>query len=500
MGRERRLLWALALCTAAPLACGEPASPADGGDGDGDADGDVDADADGDVDADADAGGDGDVDVDADGDADADADGDPACALPEPFDLGASYGETLHVAVDGDPGGDGSEAAPLASIREAVGRAGPGTRVLVHAGTYRGSIWLEDVRGEPGRPIAVVGDGEVVLDAGGEGEVLHVAGATHFVLEGLTLRNASVNGLNVDDGGSAETPSEQVVLRRLVVRDIGSGGNNDCVKLSGLDRFFVLDSDVSGCDAGDAIDMVGCHDGVIAGNRFHDSPGSGGVQAKGGSADVLVHGNLFVDVEGRGVNAGGSTGDPYFRPLDAPYEAARIVVVANVFVRPGVDSGAAIAYASCDGCVFANNTVWDPQTWVARILQDNPAERIVDCRDGLFANNVVVLDVADLRTFVNVGAGTAPETFLFASNLWLARDQGPDWAGPALTDGLPPEEGGLYQLDPAFEDEDGQDFRIPAGSPAAGAGRVVDRLAPMPPDFHGRCFGSPPSIGAFEAP
>src|SRR5690606_17304789 len=136
------------------------------------------------------------------------------------------------------------------------------------------------------------------------------------------------------DGGSYETPAEHVVLRNITVRDVGSGGNNDCIKLSGLDRFFILDSDISSCNEGDGIDMVGCHHGVISGNTIHDTF-DGGIQAKGGSADTIIHGNRFIDVAGRSINAGGSTGLEFFRPIDAPYEAARLRVVGNVFVRSG---------------------------------------------------------------------------------------------------------------------------------------------------------------------
>jgi hypothetical protein len=158
---------------------------------------------------------------------------------------------------------------------------------------------------------------------------------------------------------------------------------------------------------------------------------------KGGSSDSWVHGNWFEDVAGRGINAGGSTGLAFFRPIDAPYEAARLTIEANIFSRGGASSGAAIAFVGCDGCSFIHNTIIEPQTWVARILQETVDPRFVPSRNGVFANNIVVFDSADLRTFVNVGGNTAPETFVFASNLWFSRDQA-GFTGPTLTDGIPP--------------------------------------------------------------
>jgi parallel beta-helix repeat protein len=52
-----------------------------------------------------------------------------ACAM--------ALGGTLHVAPDGDDGGPGSAARPLATIAAAVTRAAPGAEIVVHAGTYR---------------------------------------------------------------------------------------------------------------------------------------------------------------------------------------------------------------------------------------------------------------------------------------------------------------------------------------------------------------------------
>jgi hypothetical protein len=419
---------------------------------------------------------------------------DPACALAEPFDVGVTYASELYVATDGNDSADGSSGAPLATIRAAAMRATPGTRVTVRAGTY-GAVALGTVAGTAGAPIAFVAEGDVTIDAS-SGTGWAMSDAAYVVVEGFTIADAAVHGMNIDDGGSYDTPSHHVVLRGLTVRDAGSGGNNDCIKMSGVDDFWVLGSDVSGCDRGEIIDMVGCHRGVISGNHFHDTVQSG-VQTKGGSADVLVHANVFADIPGRGVNAGGSTGLEFFRPIDAPHEAARIRVVANTFIRNGETSGASIAFVGCDACAFVHNTVIEPRTWIARILQESTDARFVPSRDGVFANNVIVLSTADLRTFWNVGAGTSPETFVFARNLWYATDQAAGWSGPTYGGtGIPAETDGLVQMDPAMIDRAAGDYHLAPSSPAAGAG--IASPFPLPPDHDGRCFADPPTLGAFE--
>jgi hypothetical protein len=416
--------------------------------------------------------------------------------LPDPFDAGVTYERTLYVSPEGGPDGDGSAEAPFGTIRAAVARATPGTRIVVKAGTYAGSTSLTGLRGEPERPIAIVAEGKVVLEATGAQPLLSGSDLRYVVIEGFTLRGSTSHGINFDDGGSYESPAEHLVLRNLTVAGAGSGGNHDCIKLSGVDHFFVLDSEVRGCNRGEIIDMVGCHHGLISGNYFHDTV-AGGVQAKGGSSDILIHGNLFAGIPGRAVNAGGSTGVRFFRPLDAPYEAARIRVIGNVFVRNGAAGGATIAYVGCDACVFAHNTVVEPKTWLVRILQESTAERFVPSRDGVFVNNLMVLRTADLKGVVNIGPGTAPETFTFGSNLWYALDRGADWPGPTLGGAIPAETGSLVQIDPRFVDLDRGDYRILPASPARGAGRQI--RFPMPPDYEGRCWASPPAVGAFEA-
>lgn len=413
--------------------------------------------------------------------------------LPEPFDAGVTYSRTVHVATNGSTNGNGSPEAPFDSIRAALPHAKPGTRILVHAGSYAGAVSLTGLAGEPGHPIALTAEGEVILNAPGVPAILGGSDLRHIVIEGFTLKGATTHGINIDDGGSYDTPADHVILRRLTIAGAGSGGNNDCIKLSGVNDFFVLDSEAWGCNRGEIIDMVGCHNGLIAGNYFHD-PIASGVQAKGGSSNILIHANIFADIPARGVNAGGSTDLPFFRPIDAPHEAAAIHVSGNVFIRTGQG---AVAYTGCDSCVFAHNTVIEPKTWVARILQENAASRFAPSRNGRFVNNVIVLNRTDIRTFVNVGAGTAPESFEFGSNLWFARDEGVNWTGPVYTGGVPKETGSVIQRDPLFADFRNGDFRLLLHSPARAIG--LPGASGNLPDFDGHQWRNPPSAGAFES-
>ena len=429
-------------------------------------------------------------DADASGrDAAVDGDGGTGedCRLPAASDVGAVYERTLYVAPDGDDAADGSEGAPLASIGEAVGRATAGTRILVRAGTYGGQLRATDLHGAPGRPIGIVGEGEVTLDASGSPSAIHLSRPRHVVVEGMTVTGGGAAQINIDDGGDATMPGEHVVLRNLAVR----GSRRYCIKLAGVSHFWVLDNVVEDCGQ-EGIDVVGGHDGVIAWNVVRDMPDAlSGIQVKMGSADVLIVGNRIQGVYDRSINLGGSGRDDLYRPLDAEYEATRLQAIANV-IEPAAGRGIAVSFSGCVDCVFANNTVYRPATWVGRILVGGRSTS----RDGLFANNLVVLAVDDLDSFINVGAGAEASTFTFANNLWLAIDRDASWPGPELAEPIPPEVEAVVQRDPELLDPESGDFQIPPTSPAAGAGRPLEGDWP---DHDGRCFASPPSIGAFEA-
>lgn len=420
------------------------------------------------------------------------------CGLPATFDAGRTPVAEVFVAPRGDDrSGDGSPARPFATIGRAARAAGPGTAIRLRPGVYAGGAFVENLRGTADAPIwigGVPGDVRPVIEGGGE--ALHLVRSAYVVVHDLEVRRTTANGINADDGGVTTGPVEahHLVFRGIEVAEVGGSGNQDCLKLSGVADVEVRDSAFRACGgggSGSGIDIVGGHRIRIARSRFEAMSGNA-VQAKGGSADVEVWANVMRDAGGRAVNMGGSTGFAYFRPpLDAAAvnaEARDIRVVANVIV--GGD--APVAYVGCVGCLVAHNTLVDPGRWVARILQETTSRdgfTFAPASGGRFVNNVVSFQRARLSTFVNVGGGTAPETFTFAHNLWYASDA-PARSQPSLP---VPEVGGIVGRDPRLDAA----FRPAPGSPARAAGVAV---AGVRGDADGRCYADPPSIGAFEGP
>ena len=140
-----------------------------------------------------------------------------------------------------------------------------------------------------------------------------------LIIENLEVSGATGNGINCDDGGdyANSNATRHLVFRNLSIHDIGTGRNNDGLKLSGVNDYFVLNCEFARMSAGGSgIDQVGCHLGLIAGCTFSNATGSAGnaVQCKGGSEDIEIRANRFIDSGGRAITIGGSTGFEFFRP------------------------------------------------------------------------------------------------------------------------------------------------------------------------------------------
>lgn len=273
----------------------------------------------------------------------------------------------------------------------------------------------------------------------------HFSNCSNLTLRNLIVSGQSRNGLNLDDGGQTDQPTTHVLLEGIAVREIGPRGNCDGIKCSGLDRVTIRSCSIEGW-AGQGMDLVGCHRVLISGCQLNGKEGyspSSGIQCKGGSEEVVIEKCQFTNAGQRPINAGGSTGLPYFRPQGAHFEAR------NVIIRDNQISGSlcACAFTGIDGATFRRNTILFPEKWVFRILQETTAPEFIPCRNVVIEENAIVFRRRDVAVEVNVGAKTAPETFRFAKNRWFAEDR-PERSRPNLPT---TERDGQYGIDPRNE-------------------------------------------------
>ena len=376
-----------------------------------------------------------------------------------------------------------------ADLAAAAADARPGDTLYFLSGTHAGGAYAENLQGSASAPITIMGDaaGGSIIEGGTN--AFQLSDPAHLRIMHLIFDGQTGNGVNIDDGGSFETPANNILIAQCTWRGIAATGNNDQLKLSGVDYFEIRDCRFSNASPGGSmIDMVGCHYGVIAGNHFENG-GSNAIQAKGGTHDILITRNAFFNGGQRAINIGGSTGLAYFRPQNADYEATSIMVWANVFTG----SVAPIAYVGAVRCAVVHNTMYMPEKWAVRILQENTDPRFQQCGENLFRNNLIVLDSRAAAPTFNVGANTRPQTFALSHNLWYNVDDA-NWQGPntPVFDAQ-----SIIGSDPllAMPGISGGDFTPGAGSPAIGAGFTMPEELP---DFLGVPFNSPPSIGAIE--
>ncbi len=371
-------------------------------------------------------------------------------------------------------------------LTQATNVAKPGDTILVHSGTYAGGLSIGNLQGTPAKWIYVlVAPTEQVIFAGGA-NAWQLSDAQYVHIRGFTFQQQTGNGFNIDDGGTFDTPSHHIVFEACIFQNINATGNNDLLKMSGIDDFEVKDCRfLNGAAGGSGIDMVGCHKGNIHHCHF-ENQGSNSIQAKGGSRDIRIAQNLFKNGGLRALNLGGSTGLAFFRPIDATYEAAELKVYANVFVG----SQAPIAFVGCIDSEVINNTFYLPTKWVMRILQETvDLTRFAPCGRNAFKNNIIFHD-SQVATDCNLGPNTDPASFTFANNLWF-HSQNATWNGPVL----PSTESNRVLGNPLFTNALIDDFSLQTNSPAIGKGSAVsDPLI----DFLGVTYALPRSIGALE--
>lgn len=357
--------------------------------------------------------------------------------------------------------------ATRAELDAALREAKPGTAILLEPGTYRGGILQRSLRGTEAEPIVIRSadpDRPATIEGGPSG--LHLSSPEHVTLQDLVFTGQASNGLNIDDGGSADRPAKHVTLKNLRVHDVGPEGNRDGIKLSGL-----VDFRIEGCTverwgkSGSGIDMVGCSRGVVERCRL-SHPGAmqaNGVQTKGGSREIAIRRCDFLHAGGRAINVGGSTGLAYFRPEPQGFEAKEIVVEDCSFVG----SLTPIAFVGVDGAIVRHCTIYCPERWAIRILQENQDDDFVPCRNGRLERNVIAFradpytpkiregvtlshQVSNFRA-INYGEKTAPETFAFVGNVWQCVDK-PDWTRRLVQLPHQEERDGRYDVALGFEE------------------------------------------------
>ena len=189
---------------------------------------------------------------------------------------------------------------------------------------------------------------------------VHVAGAA---LNGFANAVAADGSLDMQIYGRFE-PSHHIVVRRVTVQnlygrtdrdaEVAEDAGMDGIKFNQATDVWVLDSTVSQTSR-HGIDNVGVHRAAFCRNYVGQNGGGLGIEAKGGSVDVLYEGNTFYRV--RRVDLGGEDTDAtYYFSADGrwDYEALRTVARNNLIVDA---REAALEFSGCADCTAIGNSI-----------------------------------------------------------------------------------------------------------------------------------------------
>ena len=416
--------------------------------------------------------------------------------------LNYGYATTFHIGVVGS-------GHPYTQIKTAAAAASPGDTILLHGGTYDNQNVGEEIDNLHGLPNAwyhILGaPGEIVILTGGWNEALKFSEASYIHVSGLRMMNSGWgNMMNVDDGGTYNTPTHNIIIENCIFKDILGQGNSDVLKLTGVDTFTVRncrfyngawDENQGGDGAG--IDMNGCHQGVIE-DTYFEYPGRFAMQTKAGCHAIIIRRNFIqgrpykpIACE-RSVQIGGSHGG-IFRPANANYNAADIWVYSNIF------SGgwAPIAFVGTVNSHVINNTFFMPENWIMRILQEQTVSDagipMLPCANNSFRNNIIYLgNMSPYGEFQVNYTNTNPGSFTFSNNLWY-KINAPNWTGPSNSPVV--DLNNIVNLDPLFVDTLTYAFDLMAGSPAIGKGVAIPQVMN---DYHNLPFNGTRSVGAIE--
>lgn len=276
-------------------------------------------------------------------------------------------------------------AAGMDGIRRAIersDRAKP-TRIQVAAGTYRGPcLDLEDHVRTAQAPLWLRADGAVQIECSdGNGQAFGFVHVAYVAVEGFTFGPArgAYGDSGVHVGGRPVAPrdrksygvwqpSHHVVIRNNTMRNLNRGADGDgnpehyesgcCdgAKANQAEWVWYVGNTISRT-ARHGIDNVGVHHAAVCGNTFRDMVGEGqGVEAKGGSYDIVIEGNRFEGVFHRAIMLGGEgTNNNFMWPVDFPAEAYGVVARNNVIVD-AAEGG--ITFYGCWSCSATHNTIW----------------------------------------------------------------------------------------------------------------------------------------------
>lgn len=234
---------------------------------------------------------------------------------------------------------------------------------------------------------------------------VHAAPLPLQAAAGIHVYGAAINAsANANVGGTLDTsiygqyePAHHILIRSVTIQNLfdpadldaetAVGYGSDGIKFNQAEDVWVINSGISQTTR-HGIDNVGLHRGAFCNNVIAHNGGGLGIEAKGGSTDVLYDSNVFYRV--RRVELGGENTDAtYYFSLDGrwDYEALGTVARNNLIIDP---RESALEFSGCADCLAIGNSILFTPSYVPP-LEGNEAAG----GDAIRIHDSVVSSAAD---------------------------------------------------------------------------------------------------------
>ncbi|MFO0635566.1 MAG: right-handed parallel beta-helix repeat-containing protein [Nannocystaceae bacterium] len=437
-------------------------------------------------------------------------------------------------------------AGSMDGLRDAIAssdRSKP-TRITLAAGSYRGQcLYVEDHMRTAAAPLWIRGEGEVQIDCtDGNGQAIAFDHVAYVALEHVTIGPARgyygdsavhIAGKPIDPTNRAShgrwDVSHHVIVRDVTARNLNRGPDGDgdpdgyesgcCdgIKVNQAQHIWLLGNHISRT-ARHGIDNVGVHDLFVCDNLLEDMVGTGvGIEAKGGSENVLFEGNVIVRARHRGFMLGGEgSGNVYMWPVEADYEGRNQVARNNIVVNA---AEAGFGFFGCHDCVASHNTVWvtadygvgdrDMLRAYNSIIEGGddywgPARRVGEVlrnRNNLAIGNLLGTAGGGMTCPLNANPDSV-DGLRLVGNLWWNGGKPLPECGEGKTSVVSTRDASSFygdrdpQVTAAGSTRARPDLRPKAGSPLVGAGAPGEHAPRV--DQRRRARPERPSVGALE--
>jgi len=416
-------------------------------------------------------------------------------ALAAAAQLRFANGAEYYVAPGGNNSAAGTSAAPWATLQRAADAVGPGDRVVVRAGNYKG--FYLDTSGTAANPIEFFAEPGVLINApttgAGNQDGINLELASHIIIDGFSVTGmprAGIRSVGLDDD-----MAEFVTIRNVHAYNNGRWG----IFTGHVNDLLIENNETSGSIAEHGIYVSNSGDRpVIRHNVTWGNHGAGihmnGDLSLGG--DGLITGALVssnrVYGNAASINGGGFGGGSGIN-MDGVQDSR----VENNLLYDNHASGISLfqidGAEGSSGNVVVNNTIHQASNgrWALNIQNGSI--------DNTVLNNIIVTQNTS-RGAIDISANSLPG-FVSDYNAVASRfttDGGDSIVSPAQWQSATGQDAHSFVATPAqlFENWNAGDYRLRSGSPAINKGTSVNAPA-VDVDGTPRPAGAV-DIGAFE--